>query len=226
MSDTASVAGLLEDIEELVIAGFTGRNQKETRAHIEELVAQGIPAPERTPSFYSVPIDRLTTEETLSTTSEQSSGEVEPVLLFVDGDVWLTVGSDHTERDVEREGIEASKRACAKMLGRTAVRCTIDTFDFDALRLDSWAWHEDAWLPYQSGNAGQILPPERLLNDPGSGGARDGLALYLGTIALQTEQFVFADAFSARLEHPSWSRPLTLDYKVDVVSPSRAEELI
>lgn len=224
MSDTASVAELLEDIEEMVIAGFTGRNQEEIRAHIDELAAEGIPAPDRIPSFYSVPIDRLTTEEALSTTSEQSSGEVEPVLLFVDGAVWLTVGSDHTARDVEREGIEASKRACAKVLGRTAVRCTTDTFDFDALRLESWARHEGEWLPYQSGDAGQILPPESLLNDPELGGARDGLALFLGTIALKTETFVFADAFSARLEHPSWPRPLTLDYKVDVISPSRAEE--
>lgn len=222
MSDTAPVAELLGDIEELVIAGFTGRNQDEIRAHIDELSAEGIPAPDRIPSFYSVPVDRLTTEGTLSTTSKQSSGEVEPVLLFVDGAVWITVGSDHTARDVEREGIGASKRACAKVLGPTAVRHTAEGFDFDALRLDSWAWHEGTWQPYQSGNAGQLLPPETLLNDPELGGARDGLALFLGTIALRTDSFVFADAFSARLEHPTWPHPLTLDYEVDV--SSRAEE--
>ena len=50
-----------------------------------------------------------------------TSGEVEPVVVVAGGEYFLTVGSDHTDRDLERHDIAASKAACTKVIGTTCI---------------------------------------------------------------------------------------------------------
>ena len=44
INDTATL-----DADELILAGWTGRNQDDVQHHIDELAALGIPGPSRTP---------------------------------------------------------------------------------------------------------------------------------------------------------------------------------
>jgi hypothetical protein len=215
---------LVPQIDTLVIAGFAGRDQDSVQAHIDELVAEGIPAPDEVPSFYSVPVDRLTTDPTIAVTSTDSSGEVEPVLLFVDGDVWLTVGSDHTARDVERASIEESKRACGKVLGSHAWRYAEVRERADDVRLSSEVEVDGTWLAYQSGSMAQLLPPETTIAkyEASSGQqVREGVALFLGTVPLLTHGFVYGGGFRAVLEDSGTGDSLRVEYAVN--APKTAE---
>src|ERR1700761_1580332 len=101
----------------------------------------------------------LTTAPQIEVASAQSSGEVEPIVVGIDGVLYLGIGSDHTARDVEREDIATSKRACPKPVGSNVFR--VGTFDgaFDALKLESTMDGE----AYQSGTFAQIIPLAELV---------------------------------------------------------------
>ncbi|MGH7769272.1 MAG: DUF2848 family protein, partial [Candidatus Binatia bacterium] len=65
----------------VIIAGYTGRNQEEVRAHVRELAAQGIPAPAEIPTIFRTTLDRLTVADEIEVVGGRTAGEAEVVLL-------------------------------------------------------------------------------------------------------------------------------------------------
>ena len=106
-------------IQNLIIAGWTGRNLEALEAHIKELEALGVKRPKTVPIFYRVASSLLTTARTIEVVGEKSSGEIEFVLFsFADG-LWLGLGSDHTDRSAETINVTLSKQMCAKPVAPT-----------------------------------------------------------------------------------------------------------
>ncbi len=101
----------------LVVAGWTGTDEKGLRHHIEELAAIGVPGPSTVPVFYRNAVSNVTQTDRLQVLGPDTSGEVEPVVLAMADGLWLTVGSDHTDRKAETIGIALSKQLCAKVVG-------------------------------------------------------------------------------------------------------------
>jgi hypothetical protein len=95
----ADVTPLEIEPKRLVIAGWTGRDRAAIDHHIEELAAIGVPRPTSVPLYYRVAASLLTQASQIEVLGEGSSGEVEPVLVRARSRWWLTVGSDHTDRD-------------------------------------------------------------------------------------------------------------------------------
>jgi hypothetical protein len=108
--------------KKLIVAGWTGRDEAAVHHHIEELAAIGVPRPSSVPVFYRNSIGNLATAERIEVLGEDTSGEVEPVLLAMDDGLWVTVGSDHTDRKAEAMGIAISKQLCSKVIGTTLWR--------------------------------------------------------------------------------------------------------
>lgn len=216
-NDSIAVRELLADIDHLIITGFSGRDVASVKAHVDELAKQGIPAPDEVPCFYQVPPELLTTETEIRVASKESSGEVEPMLLFVDGERWITISSDHTARDLERQSIQVAKEACAKVLGQTAWRFNDIADQFDNLQLSSQVQVDGDWRDYQKAEAALMLPVDRILTLCRAAGhdTGDGLAILLGTVPLVTDGFVYGDAFRAQLTTPKGDR-LNLEYKIYV----------
>src|SRR5580704_12864046 len=100
------------DAPRLIIAPYTGRNAAAVAAHIEELAAIGIPPPASVPAFFELDPRLVTSDPVITFAGSNTSGEVEPVVIRHNGRRSLGVGSDHTDRDVERTDIAASKAAC------------------------------------------------------------------------------------------------------------------
>jgi len=125
---------------ELVIAGWTGRNHAAIEHHIEELEALGVPRPSTVPLYYRVSHQQLTQTESIQALGAESSGEAEPVLFFTQGEWWLTVGSDHTDRQVETYSVAVSKQMCAKPVARVAWRWVDVLAHQDSLWLRSRIW--------------------------------------------------------------------------------------
>jgi hypothetical protein len=195
------------------IAGYTGRDRAMVQKHIGELEREGIAPPPEVPMWYEMPPENLTTGASISVSSAQSCGEVEPVLVGVNGRLYLGIGSDHTARDVEREDIAKSKRVCPKPIGSSLFRVGELNASFDALKLESWIDGER----YQSGTFAQILPLQTLLDGFRKKTASAAFVLSCGTVPLLTHGFRFGKAFSAKISGGPLAAPLILDYTVNVV---------
>ena len=103
-------------VNELVVAGWTGRDQAAIAAHIQEMQALGVAGPARTPMYYRVSASLLTTDSEIEVIGRDSSGEAEFVLFNVNGEILLGTGSDHTDRKAESVGITLAK------IGRASCR--------------------------------------------------------------------------------------------------------
>src|SRR5258708_13824636 len=101
-------------IEACVIAGWTGRDAGAFEKHIVELEGLGVKRPASTPIFYRASKQRLLITDQIEAVGNASSGEVEYVVLQYRGKLWVGVGSDHTDREVETYGVTVSKQMCDK----------------------------------------------------------------------------------------------------------------
>jgi len=205
----------------LVVAGYTGRDEEAVRRHIAELATHGIDAPPATPIFWLLP-DWLLTLAPVTTRvhTASGSGEAEPVLLHMpDGEVFVTIGSDHTDRDLERSSLLLAKLTCPKILSADLWRFADVAHRWDTLRLRSHTGAQD----YQEGTVATIRPPLDLLARAIeiAPDARRPIVLFLGTIPLLTSGFVFAERFTGTLEDPGGERSLSCDYSVEVLSATQ-----
>ncbi|MCR3720125.1 MULTISPECIES: DUF2848 domain-containing protein [Prauserella salsuginis group] len=185
----------------LVVAGYTGRNQDAVRHHIEELAAIGVPEPDSIPAFYELDTGLLTVDETVEVGGRQTSGEVEPVLVRTDGRYYLTVGSDHTDRALERHDIKASKGACPKPVAGTVIDLGTqpESLPWDEITAACWL---DGEL-YQDGTLAQLLPITQVLAEWDSFGSGDvPLVLFGGTMPLLDGEFRFGREWRMRLHVP------------------------
>jgi hypothetical protein len=164
-------------VKELVIAGWTGRDEVALRKHIIELEELGVKAPKTTPIFYRVAASLLTYADEIQVSGGDSSGEVEFVLLSRPDGLWVTVGSDHTDRKAETISVSLSKQLCAKPVARDAWRYDEVKPHWDKLVLRSWA---DGTL-YQEGMLSAMRSPEDLMQR--YGGLEPGYAMFGGTFA-------------------------------------------
>lgn len=125
----------------LVVAGYTARDQDAVARHIAELAAIGVAPPEAVPSFFHLDPALLTTDPVVEVPGTHTSGEVEPVLIRTGGRNYLAVGSDHTDRDRERDDVTAAKAACPKPIGPVVAELPddLDSFDWDRVAATSSA---------------------------------------------------------------------------------------
>ena len=151
------------DINDLVIAGWTGRDVTALNHHIEELKAIGVQPPSRVPIYYRAAAQMLTQADRIQVLGDDSSGEVEPVLIGADNRLWVTVGADHTDRKVESYGIAVSKQMCAKPIGRTAWRFEEVEPHWDRLMLRSFIQEDGRKVLYQEGTLAKIRDPRELI---------------------------------------------------------------
>ena len=170
------------EVGRVLIAGFTGRQREGVEEHIRELAEAGVPTPDRTPALYETDSQSVRQTSIVVVSAANTSGEVEPVVIRAGGQLLLTVGSDHTDRDLEREDIGLAKRACQKVIGRCCV--PLDAIsDWDRCRLMSWL--DDDSRPYQSGTLAELMTLSDLLAELRAGYGlelRDGDVLFLGTL--------------------------------------------
>ena len=203
-------------VNHLVLAGWAGRNQAAVETHIRELEALGATRPTRTPVFYRVAASLLTTTDAIEVVGAETSGEVEFVLVpRVDG-LWIGLGSDHTDRGLERSNVALSKQLCAKVVAPTLWRLEDLAPHWDELALRSWAHRGGQRDPYQDGTLAAILSPDRLLAMYAEfAEALDvGGVLFSGTIAT-IHEIAPADEFEMELYDPVLNRRIHHRYRID-----------
>jgi hypothetical protein len=193
----------------VVIAGWTGRDEAQLKKHIMELAEIGVKPPKTTPIFYRVANTLISNATSIQVSGTDTSGEVEFVLLSKADGLWVTVGSDHTDRKAETIGVSLSKQLCEKPVAKDAWKYDEVKPHWDKLVLRSWA---DGTL-YQEGPVAAMRSPEDLM---GRHPLKTGWAMFCGTLAAKGG-IRPADVFRMELDDPVRKRKLTHEYRIHVL---------
>jgi hypothetical protein len=206
------------EIEDLVIAGWTGRDVAALQHHIEELKAIGVQPPSRVPLYYRASASLLTQADRVQVLGDDTSGEVEPVLVGATDRLWVTVGADHTDRRVESYGVALSKQVCPKMIGRSAWRFEEVEPHWDKLMLRSFIHEDGRRTLYQEGSLAKIHPPRDLVAGwcNGNGKLPAGVAMFCGTLSA-IGVIRPSTRFEMELEDPLLGRKLQHAYDIQAL---------
>ena len=90
--------------------------------HIAELEEIGVAPPPSVPTFYAAPPQLISQNSVMVTTEPGTSGEAEVGLIVDNGQILVTIASDHTDRAAERFDIALSKRVCHKVVSTSVWR--------------------------------------------------------------------------------------------------------
>ncbi|WP_416899861.1 MAG: DUF2848 domain-containing protein [Minwuia sp.] len=147
----------------LVMAGWTGRDEAALWHHIEELKELGVKPPASVPVFYPLSPDRVTLGDLIHVSGEGNSGEVEYFLLKHRGETFVGCGSDHTDRDLESVSVTLSKQICDKPVAGTLWRYEDVAPHWDRLQLSAWCDFGNGEELYQQSTLDQMREPADLL---------------------------------------------------------------
>jgi hypothetical protein len=201
-------------IEQAVIAGWTGRDPVARDKHITELEAIGIARPATTPIYYRCSARRITQADRIEVSGENSSGEVEFVLIGWQGRIFVGCGSDHTDRKVEAYSVTVSKQMCDKVMAPVLWELDEVIGHWDRMVLRAWAFVDGQRVLYQEGTLDHMLPIGELIERGfGGKGLPDGCAMFGGTFAAKGG-IRPADRFEFELEDPVLKRKISHGYDV------------
>lgn len=196
----------------LVIAGWAGRDEASLLHHIEELASIGIAPPSKTPLFYAAAPSLLTQAPTLDVLGSETSGEVEPLLILADGEAFIGVGSDHTDRQAEAWSVPHSKQLCGKPVARDLWRFIDVAAHWDRIVLRAWIpGASGGWDLYQQGEVAGLRRPDELAML--AGGLASGTAMLCGTLGA-IGGIRPAPAFKIELHDPILGRSIDHAYRI------------
>ncbi|MGB5081086.1 MAG: DUF2848 domain-containing protein [Burkholderiales bacterium] len=203
------------EIADLVVAGWTGRDRSAVERHIAELAGIGVKRPRSTPCFYRLGARLLTTASEVEVVGQDSSGEVEFVLISAPGALYVGIGSDHTDRKVEAYGVTVSKQMCPKPVGRELWRFADLEDHWDRLVLRSHVTRAGKRRLYQEGAVSAMLAPHDLLSRfaASSGEFSPGTAMFGGTLAVEGG-IGGGERFEIELHDPVGNRSLRHQYAI------------
>lgn len=209
--------------EQCVAIGYAGRDQASVIAHVEELKAIGVPAPDRVPSMYWIDPERISTSNKLYVIGGGCSGEVE---FFAAKDknnnVYITVASDHTDRQLETVSVSKAKQGCSKIIAPLFWDLSEIRMHWDEIILRSWVREtpDAEERLYQDGTLAQILPPEKLWELAVEDTVEDApISYFSGTLPLKGE-ICYKGAFRMEIIDNKLGRRIEHSY-VSVILPDR-----
>ena len=203
----------------LLIAGFTGRNPEAIQHHVDELVKEGVPAPKRVPDVFVANPAKLQIGGTVWAYDGLSSGEIEYALLIGQRDIYVCLGSDHTDRGLEALSIDKSKQIYPRVLSREVWRLEDLLCCWDDLILRSNVGDDDEHTEYQRGTLGNLIRPEKLLELIGSSAVM-GTVVFSGTLPTIDGRFRYEPLFDGTLADPAGRTLCNLAYLTKMLLPS------
>lgn len=208
------------DVHSFIIAGWTGRDAQAVDQHVRELEAIGVRRPASVPVFYRVAASNLTGSSRIQVAGRKSTGEVEFVLVCAADGLWVGLGSDHTDRDLETHSVSLSKQVCAKPIANTLWRFADVADHWDELELHSYAHINGTRRLYQQGTVTALRHPANLIEAYCAAALLNqsflpvGTIMYCGTLPVHGE-LEFADRFELELYDPRLGRSLRHAYDIE-----------
>lgn len=194
--------------------GSATRNPETARAHQDEVkhigitIAFDVPAPR----IYPMSTQVISTASEVTVQTERSSGEVE-IVLYMGDELYVGVGSDHTDRALEKVSIVWSKQACANVLAPTLWRFADIAAHWDQCRMTS---HVGGKL-YQDCSVAAFLRPEdmlRILSERTLKLPKRDFMVFCGTIASLDKTMGFGADWAFAMTDPVLGRSISHTYSV------------
>jgi Protein of unknown function (DUF2848) len=206
---------------ELIMAGWTGRDRAAVDHHIAELAALGVPGPSRVPTFYRLdPALLVGPVAEIQVLGEDTSGEVEAVLLALADGLWVGLGSDHTDRKMEAHGVALAKQLCRKPMAAGLWRLEEVILHWDRLVLRAHIIESGDRALYMEAPLAAVRRPDDLIQAYASElGLPDHRELPVGTVMFMGAIGAIggirpAARFEMTLEDPVLGRTLHHAYDV------------
>lgn len=209
------------DIERIINAGYTGRDQEAVEKHIDELMEEGIDAPDEVPiTFELAPYSTLVDPGEITVVGEQTSGEAEFGLIVTGSDTYVVAASDQTDRKLESESIQLSKQIAPNIVSRCAWNLDDVRKEWDGIEIRAMNTRNGAQKIYQDATLGDILPPEELINicEQRYSEPLTGTIILSGTVPTVSGELPPGDQFNITLNHPANKRELNLSYDINAVT--------
>lgn len=215
-------SSLVFPLDRIYHLGFTVKDPAVMKKHMEEIRKEGIPFedPPEKPAIFQMSHWTATTATEITVQGPKTSGEVEFVILVKGQQVFVTVGSDQTDRDLERISVPWSKQVCQDVICPTVWPLDDLADHWDQLVLESEVKVGRKAIPYQRDIVGVFMHPrdmvEFVLRKVPSARQR-GIALYSGTLPTVQGQVEYGDSWTIRLIDPVLNRKLEHVYEVTVL---------
>ncbi len=209
------------EVRKMINAGFTGRGPDEIQKHIDELRKHGITTSQEIPAFYPILPDNITTGNRIEILPDRkTSGEVEYVLLLDGEHIYVTVGSDHTDRELEKHSILMSKQIYFNVIAPKVWRYEDVKGHWDDLILRAWVEENGQRQLYQEGKLGKIIRPEELIEKVQSRVTGDlrGIVIYSGTLPTIGGGLCFSSRFEMELIDEHVGRAIRYAYSAEPIA--------
>ena len=213
-SGSTAARQLAVDVDHFIVAGWAGRDLAAIEHHIDELALLGVPRPSAVPLYYRVAENQLTQAASIQVLGPHGSGEVETLVFVADGELYVSLTSDHTDRQVETRSVALAKQMCAKPVGRSAWRFADLADHWDELVIRSTIVENGATVLYQEGTLAALRTPGDLI--AGYGGLPPGSAMSCGTVGA-IGGIRPSSSFAMELYDPRSGRSLRHQYAIDVL---------
>lgn len=202
-------------IASVLIVGYSGRDSKKTMDHIRELEKIGVAPPPSIPMVYPLGSELLTTQSSIVVGSDTTSGEVEYVLFHYENEWLVTVGSDHTDREIEKWDVPLAKRSCPKVFSNLFWKVQDVEAHWDQMVLRSWVTTDGNRLKYQEHDLSALLTPKELLSKLNALGysQMEQTLIFSGTVPTLSG-FVYGDSIEIELSDPTVGRSITQRYEI------------
>ena len=206
-------------VRQIINAGYTGRDQAAVQAHIDELKAIGVPAPAKIPTYFPKAAALLTTDDGFEAIDRENTGEAEYVLLIAEDGIYVGVGSDHTDRELEKTNIPKGKQMCPNFISRSVWRYEDVKDSWDSMQLRSWIDGDRKTL-FQETTLAAFMTPEDLLarvRNLAGGTLEPGTVIFSGTVSALIDGYPFSDHFECELLDPGSGKALVCKYNIHMI---------
>ncbi|MBP1852971.1 DUF2848 domain-containing protein [Rhizobium halophytocola] len=205
-------------IDNLVVAGWAGRDHAAIEHHIEELAALGVPRPSAVPLFYRVSESLALQGQRIQVVGAETSGEVETFVFSAGGILYVSLASDHTDRKLETTGVALSKQICAKPIAATAWPFAEVADHWDSLIIRAYIVEGGSKVLYQEGPLSSLRTPQELISGYTDGAAKlpDGTGMICGTVGA-IGGIRPSSNFTLELHDPILNRSIHHSYAIEVL---------
>jgi 2-keto-4-pentenoate hydratase/2-oxohepta-3-ene-1,7-dioic acid hydratase in catechol pathway len=210
------------EINRVINAGYSGRDEADVQAHIDELLKDNVMSeePDAVPVTYQLsPYTLLANPSRIQVVGEGTSGEAEYGLVVTGDETYVVAASDQTDRDLEKHGIQKSKQIAPNVISADAWRLSDVRDHWDDLHLRAHNSVDEEREPYQDSSLAEILPPGDILNEVSAryAGTLSGTAILSGTVPTVGGELVPGDRFEVELHDSIRDRTIETAYDVEPI---------
>lgn len=198
--------------------GWAGRNKEEVMAHAKELAEHGVRGPAHTPEHFIMTPNVMTQDEAITVVGNRTCGEIEYFFFVHDNEIYVGVGSEHTDRALEQINIIKSKAICQKPMSKQVWRYQDIKRHWDEIQLVSWQINEEGEeVPYQNDTLKALLSLDDLMEEAGKlYDDLEGVIMWSGTISA-LNGLVYGSHFRCEMNDKVLGRSMRLGYDIHIV---------